>query len=101
MADLSSLIRLVCLPRGKRTFRQQLMTVTTIQLAVWQAVTKKDGKMGSALAMYLDAPEELVSTIMQEVVDLEYNSCTDDPELCHVRRDELVVILRRHIMGED
>jgi len=46
--------------------------------------------------------EATVDLIMQDVMDLEYDTCDEaQPDLLHVTRDELWIILRRHILGED
>lgn len=43
-----------------------------------------------------------IDAIMQDVVDLEYDTCDEDnPDLCHATRDELTIILRRHLLGEE
>lgn len=43
-----------------------------------------------------------VDAVMQDVVDLEYDTCDEDnPDLCHVTRDELSIILRRHFLSEE
>jgi hypothetical protein len=46
--------------------------------------------------------EATVDLIMQDVVDLEYDTCDEEqPDLLHVTVDELRIILRRHILGEE
>lgn len=75
----------------------------------------RDGWKARAMAFKQDADEAeaevrrllkdgeaTVDLIMQDVVDLEYATCDESqPDLMHVTRDELGIILRRHILGEE
>lgn len=46
--------------------------------------------------------EATISLIMDDIVNLEYINCDEsNPDLCHATRDELSIILRRHILGEE
>ena len=46
--------------------------------------------------------EATVDLIVDDVVNLEYDTCDEaQPDLMHVTRDELSIILRRHILGEE